>query len=277
MNATPRSRPLSPPVRFARARLVVHLLRGMLVLATVYRRTDAAGKRAHVQAWSQRLLALCGVTLRVHARGEVLSAGALVVSNHVSWLDIQVIDAWRPTPFVAKAEIAGWPLVGWLVKSAGTVFIRRERRSDARRVVEQLAGVLAADGLICVFAEGTTSDGREVAPFHANLMQAAIAAGVPVQPLCLMYEDARGRQARAPAFVGEMTFGESVRRVLAGAPLIAHLHVGEPLRDLPDRRAAATAAHAAVAAALAELQAGVEPMPGGEAVDAPIGKGAAQR
>ncbi|MGI4859299.1 MAG: lysophospholipid acyltransferase family protein [Janthinobacterium lividum] len=259
MNAAPASQRLAPPARFARARLVLHLLRGMLVLRTVYRRADAAGRQAHIQAWSQRLLALCGVTLRVHTRGEVLTSGALVVSNHVSWLDIQVIDAWRPTPFVAKAEIEGWPLVGWLVKSAGTVFIRRERRSDARRVVEQLAGVLAADGLICVFAEGTTSDGRSVAPFHANLMQAAVTAGVPVQPLCVMYEDASGRQSLTPAFIGEMTFGMSVRRVLAGAPLIAHLHVGEPLRELPDRRTAATDAHAAVAAALAALQAGVRP------------------
>lgn len=231
----------------------------MLVLRTVYRRADAAGRQAHVRVWSQRLLALCGVTLRVHLHGEVLASGALVVSNHVSWLDIQVIDAWRPTPFVAKAEIEGWPLVGWLVKSAGTIFIRRERRSDARRVVEQLAGVLAAEGLICVFAEGTTSDGRSVAPFHANLMQAAVTAGVPVQPLCVMYEDASGRQSMAPAFVGDMSFGASVRQVLAGAPLIAHLHVGEPLRDLTDRRTAAASAHAAVAAALAALQAGVHP------------------
>lgn len=258
-----------PPTRgtrLARIRLILHFLMGVLTVATVYRWSGPARKQVMIRRWSQRLLALCGITLKVHVHGEVLGAGAMVVSNHVSWLDIYVIDAWRPTPFVSKSEIARWPVIGWLAASIGTVFIQRERRADAKRVVDQLSNVLRNDGLICLFPEGTTTDGRAVAPFHANILQAAVSAGAPVQPLCLMYEGANGCQSLAAAYIGDMTMRQSLEWVLSSGPLTAHLHVGAPLFGLTDRRSAAAGTHAVVADALAGLQAQVQPVSAAEAM-----------
>ena len=108
---------------------------------------------------------------------------------------------------------------------------------------------------MCVFPEGTTTDGQELLPFHANLFQAAVSAGCAVQPICLMYEDAHGRQSVAPAYTGELALGTSLDMVLRGGPLVAHLYVCEPIAPGGDRRAtSAAAARDAIAAALAKLQ-----------------------
>lgn len=106
-----------------------------------------------------------------------------------------------------------------------------------------------------MFPEGTTSDGLSLLPFHANLFQAAVSAGCPVQPICLLYEDAQGRQTTAPAYIGDMSLGESLDALLRGGPVTAHLFVGEPLAPATDRRVLAAQAREAVAASLLQMQA----------------------
>ncbi len=256
----------APPL--AKCRLIAHIVKGVWQVVARYSRADAAVKERMVRDWSAQLLALCGVTLKVHMPEgvPVLGQGAMLVSNHVSWLDIYVINAWRPTPFVAKAEIARWPVVGFLATAIGTVFIQRERRGDAKRIVDQLSNVLQAGGLICLFPEGTTGDGRTVMPFHANIFQAAVAAGAPVQPVCLLYErphqGRRGEQSMAAAYIGDMSLGDTLTAVLRDGPLVAHLHVGEPLTALADRRSASQVAHAAIDGMLKTLQAPLAGQPG---------------
>jgi 1-acyl-sn-glycerol-3-phosphate acyltransferase len=200
------------------------------------------------------MLQLCGMRLVVHNDGARLDEGVLVVANHISWIDIYVINAWRPTPFVSKAEIRKWPVVGWLAEQLGTVFIQREKRSDAKRIMHELADRLNAGELMCVFPEGTTSDGVQLLPFHANMFQAAVSASRPVQPVCMMYEDAQGRQSTAPAYIGDLSLGESLDALLRGGPLTAHVYVGAPLAPGADRRLLAAEAQASVGAALAALQ-----------------------
>src|SRR6185312_13260057 len=104
------------------------------------------------------------------------------------------------------------------------------------------------------FPEGTTSDGLALLPFHANLLQAAVSAQCPVQPICLLYEDGEGRHSTVPAYIGEMTLGQSLDAVLLGGPFTAHLYVGEPIEPTGDRRALAAKAREAVAAGLVALQ-----------------------
>jgi 1-acyl-sn-glycerol-3-phosphate acyltransferase len=237
-----------------KARLVLHLLRGMAVIALCFGRATPARRQEMTRRWTEKMLRLCGMRLVVHNDGARLDARALVVGNHVSWLDIYVINAWRPTPFVSKAEVRQWPVVGWLAAQLGTVFLQREKRSEARRIMHELAERLQGGGLICVFPEGTTSDGAELLPFHANLFQAAVSAGCPVQPVCLVYEDARGQQSLAPAYIGDMSLGESLDRVLRSGPLTAHLYVGAPLDPGTERRELAARAQQAVAASLERLQ-----------------------
>jgi 1-acyl-sn-glycerol-3-phosphate acyltransferase len=236
-------------------RLVLHLLHGMWTVATRFPHASDALKLELNRAWSLKMLRLAGMRLVVHNDDARLDRGVLVVGNHVSWIDIYVINAWRPTPFVSKAEVRRWPVVGWLAQQLGAVFIQREKRSDAKRIMHELAARLSAGELMCVFPEGTTSDGLALLPFHANLFQAAVSAACPVQPICLMYEDAHGRQSTAPAYIDDVSLGDSLDALLRGGPLTAHLYVGAPLAPGPDRRTLAAQAEASVTAALRELQA----------------------
>ncbi|TDN67227.1 lysophospholipid acyltransferase family protein [Paraburkholderia sp. BL10I2N1] len=241
---------------FRKARLVAHLLHGMWTVATRFPRASADERLKLSRAWSLKMLRLCGMRLVVHNDDVRLDAGVLVVSNHISWIDIYVINAWRPTPFVSKAEIRNWPVVGWLAEQLGTVFIHREKRSDAKRIMHELADRLNAGELMCVFPEGTTSNGLSLLPFHANLFQAPVSASRPVQPICIMYEDADGRQSTTPAYIDDLTLGDSLDAMLRGGALTAHVYVGAPLAPGADRRLLAAEAEGVVRAALGALQGG---------------------
>jgi len=243
-----------------KAHLILHIVRGMVLAALVYPRVSAERQQRLIRDWSQRMLAICGIKLVVHQHGEVLGRGAMLVGNHISWIDIYVIDAWRPTPFVSKAEIAKWPVIGWLAKTIGTVFIQREKRSDAKKIMHQLADILSAGGLIALFPEGTTTDGLTVQPFHANMFQASVLAGTPIQPICMMYEDQYGRQSPAADYIGDTTLGQSIDMILSASPLTAHLYVGAPLAAGTDRRQLADQAQQAVSHALGYLQARTLPV-----------------
>lgn len=239
----------------AKLRLVLHLLHGMWIVAVRFPRMSDAAKLEVNRAWSIKMLRLAGMRLVVHHDEARIDHGALVVGNHVSWLDIYVVNAWRPTPFVSKAEVRHWPVVGWLAHQLGTIFIHREKRRDAHRTMHEIVERVSSGGLVCLFPEGTTSDGLALLPFHANLFQAAVSAQCPVQPICLLYEDGEGRQSTVPAYVGDVSLAQSLDAVLKGGPFTAHLYVGEPIQPMADRRALSAKAREAVGAGLAQLQA----------------------
>lgn len=239
-----------------KARIFAHLLRGMYVVATRFPGAQPATRLAINRAWSLEMLRLCGMKLIVHNDQARLDSGVLVVGNHVSWIDIHVVNAWRPTPFVSKAEIRNWPIIGWLAQQLGTVFIHREKRSDAKRIVHELAERLVQGELMCVFPEGTTSSGAALLPFHANLFQAAVSASCPVQPICLFYEDADGLQSIAPAYIGDLTLAESLNAMLRAAPLTAHLYVCDALAPGAERRVLASEARAAIELAMQRVRGG---------------------
>lgn len=241
-------------IAWRKLRLVIHLLYGMWIVGRHFPRASASARAEMNRVWSHEMLRLSGMKLVVHNDEARLDSGVLVVGNHVSWIDIYVINAWRPTPFVSKAEIRKWPVVGWLAHQLGTVFVQREKRSDAKRIMHELAERLHAGELMCVFPEGTTTDGQSLLPFHANMFQAAVSASCPVQPVCLMYEDAQGRQSTAPAYVGDMSLNDSLNALLSATPLTAHLYVCDPLAPGADRRLLAGEAQASVSAALDHMR-----------------------
>lgn len=159
---------------------------GPLYLREKWRR--APGGAPWCNRWSQKVLrAVMRVSgCRVEARGTVPSSG-LLVANHVSYLDVGAIGSLAPCCFVAKSEVRQWPLVGWLGARGGTIFVRRADRTGAAAQVEELRRALGAGGTVVLFAEGTSSDGRQVLPFGSSLLQAAIEAGVPVAPVSVRY------------------------------------------------------------------------------------------
>jgi 1-acyl-sn-glycerol-3-phosphate acyltransferase len=190
-------------------RVVVHLLRGVAIVALRFRALDAAARHEHIGRWSLGLLHALGVGLV--AEGTFRARGTLLVANHISWLDIAAVHAVCPRArFVSKADVKRWPLLGWLIGAVGTLFIERERKRDAMRVVHQVAEALAAGDVVAVFPEGTTGDGRALLPFHANLLQAAIAAEAPIQPVALRFTEPGLDWSPAVSWLGATTLLHSV-------------------------------------------------------------------
>ncbi|MEO5932306.1 MAG: lysophospholipid acyltransferase family protein [Duganella sp.] len=240
------------------ARVMAHVLLGMAICATVFPWISQDKRNDHIRRWSTRLLKMCNVSVEQRAAAPML-ARAVVVANHVSWLDIFVVHSLHPSHFVAKAEIRSWPLAGWLAEKAGTVFISRGNRRDLRHIFKGLVSTLERGERVAFFPEGTTSSQGKLLPFHANLFEAAIDARVPVQPVALSYVDPNGASHPSVDFIGEMTFAESIIAILAGPPVMAKLTVLAPIDTVgAHRRELAEVTHQAVAAALG-VKAGSHP------------------
>lgn len=222
-------------------RVVVHVLHGMAVMALRFPSLDDAGRHARIAWWSAGLLRAIGVGLQI--RGTPRPGATLLIANHVSWLDVAALHAAVPQArFVSKADVLHWPLLGWLVKGAGTLFIERERKRDALRVVHAMADALKAGETVAVFPEGTTGPGPELLPFHANLLQAAIATGTPIQPAVLRFSEGAQVFSSSVVYVGDTTLGQSLWRVATARGLVAHVQLLSPQATAhADRRALAGA------------------------------------
>ena len=228
-------------------RLVGHIAQGLWVVALRFPTLSPDQQHARVQVWSQQLLALAGVPLRVVGQPP-LTGPVMLVANHISWLDIPVMHAARHCRFVSKSDVKGWPLIGTLATAAGTLYIERSSRRDALRMVRSMQEALERGEVLAVFPEGTTGDGRAMLPSHANLIQAAVAAQAPVQPVGLRFADrATGATSFAPSYIGDETLVGSIWRTLCAPPIEAVVQYGPA--ELPagrDRRAWAEHLHTTV-------------------------------
>lgn len=166
-----------------------------------------------IQLFARRMLRGLGVELKVVGTPE--QAGPmLLVSNHISWLDILVLHAVCHCRFVAKTNVKRWPLIGRLATAAGTFYVDRESRRDARRVVALVTRALQDGELIAVFPEGTTGDGRTVLPFHASLIQGAILADAPAQAVALQFTDGDGQLCDTVSYLAADSLVGSIWRTM---------------------------------------------------------------
>lgn len=201
-----------------------------------------------IRLWSRQILRVFG--FRFRRRGEPLPGAVMYVANHISWLDIVLLHSGRPVNFVAKSEIARWPLIGWLAARAGTIFHRRGNTRSLASVMETMVVRLREGKPVGVFPEGGSGHGERVGTFHARVFQAALDAGVPVQPVALRY-GRKGRQDPAVPFARGETFVGNVLRLLGGPRMDAELHYLEPVPAAPDaRRRMAEESRARIVAAL---------------------------
>ena len=219
-------------------RVVLHILIGVWTVYTVMPRLSNAKRHARVQVWSLVLLERLAIKLVVKGSPPI-TGPMLLVSNHISWVDIAVLHATRHCRFVSKDEIARWPVVSMLAHAADTLYITRESRRDAMRVVHQMAQCLQDGDVLAIFPEGTTGDGSTLLPFHANLLQAAISVNAPVQPVALQFVDAAsGQISFAPCYVGDDSLWQSLWRTLCADNVQAVVQFGTPERAQGrDRRA----------------------------------------
>lgn len=210
------------------------------------------------QRWSRQLLDILAV--RLDAQCADLPPGSLVLANHISWLDVFALNAVRPMAFVAKAEVRQWPLLGWLAATNETVFLRRGSRGHAKLVNEDINALLGAGRDVAVFPEGTTTDGTRLLGFHSALLQPALEAGCPIQPVTISYHDERGRRSLAPAYAGDTSLLECLRAILACRELAVRLRAAPPLYPSGQtRRFLAQTAHAAIGLNLGILPASNPP------------------
>ncbi len=229
-------------------RALLHVISGVFTIYTRFGKLDSAQRFVIIQAWSTQLLRIIGISVKLHGTPPT-HGPLLLVCNHISWLDITVLHAVCRCRFVAKGDVKHWPVIGRLAIGGETLFIERESRRAAMRVVHHVAEALRDGDMVAVFPEGTTGYGEELLSFHANLIQAAISSDTPVQPLALRFTDAEGQHTRVPSYVGDDTLLASVWRTLRADALVANVWVGAAQQcDGRDRRAWAHALREDVAA-----------------------------
>ena len=231
---------------FRLSRLILHFLGGAGMVAFVFPLVAHERRHSLRRRWSSQLLGIFNI--RLVLQGVAPARGSLLVANHTSWLDIYGISAVLPAAFVSKAEVRGWPLVGWLAARTDTLFLQRGNRGHVRTINAEIGRVLKAGGNVTVFPEGTTTDGTHMLHFHAALLQPAIEAGHPVQPWALDYRGLDGASNGAAAYAGDTTMWQSLRMISMQPGLILRIDIAPALPTSGiDRRTVAAAAHGAIA------------------------------
>ena len=191
-----------------------HVMSGVFTLLIKFPSSTAGVKEALIKSWSNHLLSLFGMELQVKNPSVIPRRPYLLASNHISWIDIHAINAFKPIRFVAKSEVEGWPIFGWMAKQLGTVFIQRGNSRHAIQVVGNMTKTLETES-ICIFPEGTSTEGHTIRPFKANLFESAVISKTPVYSLAIEYFDKKtGIKTDVTAFIGEMGLLESMSNIL---------------------------------------------------------------
>ena len=233
-------------------RIIAHVFKGCFILLLVFPWLKAEQRHQSIRKWCTQLLGIFQMRLAVIGAEQLEDANYLMAANHISWIDIHVINAFKPHYFVAKAEVASWPVFGWMAKQLGTLFIERGKASSIRKMVPELAAQLGQKA-VCIFPEGTSTDGWQVAPFKPNLFEAAIVASAPVYSLAIQYFDLQtGKKTTAPAFIGDMGLLDSMWNLICSPPICAQISISKKLPALKDRKALAELSQSLIAAQLCE-------------------------
>ena len=252
-------------------RIGLHALSALAILRFVFPRVSPGRRRALVGWWAAKLLRIVGISARVEGEPPAaLEVGAMIAANHVSWLDIFALQSVRPTRFVAKSEVRDWPIAGWIAERSGTLFIRREVKRDVGRINEIVQRALEGGDCVGIFPEGTTTEGDELARFHTSLFAPACANAAHVHPCAVRYEHADGTLCRAVAYVGDISFMQSLGLAIRQRGVTVQVRFGVPIEAaLRPRRELAAACRASIASLLGLESPGTAPRTGGGREAAP--------
>lgn len=243
---------------FRLARLSIHLAQGVLTISTVFPYSGRAKRRKMISRWSGKLLRILNVSLSV--KGTPPERESLLVANHISWLDIYLINAICPPRFVAKSEIRRWPVVGWLSEKTGVLFVEREKRSDASRVNQAISDAITSGDLVAIFPEGTTSDGSRILSFRAPLLEPALTSNTNLHPAAIRYVRGNGEVDTRVAYAGDISFGKSLWAILGQETVRAEIIFAKAIEASgKNRKELAKHAEGVIAAALNLPRPGMKP------------------
>lgn len=233
-------------------RLAWLLIWGLITVTVVFPFLPAKLRQPIVRFWSRHMLRIFGLRVKLNHAERLPPGEAFLVLNHISWIDIFVVNAFRPAFFIAKADIARWPVIGYLCARSGTIFIERGKRHAVRAVNEKVTRLLDGGARIACFPEGTTTNGMHLYPFHANLLQAPLDAKSPIVPIALRYFDTQGQLSKAIDYSGDISMWHTMQAMWAAARqggITAQLDVLPPFASAGSRHELAHAAQQAIAEA----------------------------
>ena len=213
-------------------RILIHTIAGLLIASILLPLASKPCKRRLIKWWCKYLLA--AFNIRVVSLGHIPPTdkpltSTMLVANHISWADIHALNSVIPLRFIAKSEIKTWPIFGYLATKANALFIDRTRRHDAARIVKATAQSLEDGDNLCLFPEGTTTDGTGMKPFKSSLIQAAIHANAVIYPVAIRYPRPDGSINTQVAYAGETTLKESMQQVLSQKYPVIELHFLAPI------------------------------------------------
>jgi 1-acyl-sn-glycerol-3-phosphate acyltransferase len=239
--------------------MLMHAAAAALILRFVYPRVAPERHRALMRWWSAKLLRILNIEALVGGEPPP-GAAAMIVANHVSWIDIFLIASVRPTRFIAKSEIRGWPIAGWIADRAGTLFIRRDQLRDMARIDARVREMLVQGDCVGLFPEGITTEGDELRKFHSSLFEPAVANGARVHAAAIRYEHLDGSLCRQMSFIGERTFMESMGLIVRQKAVRARITFAPPIETVgASRRDIAAAVEDRIASLLGLRPAGSRP------------------
>ena len=189
-----------------------------------------------IQFWCKRLLSIFEIKVEVQGLNSFLynQKQYLMVANHISWMDIIVIQSIKPSIFVAKSDVASWPLFGWVAQMTGTIFIKREKVSDIKKALKKMKRRLIKRS-VCIFPEGTSTNGRYLLPFKSNLFQSSIDTNKSILPLCLRYKQ-KGMYSDKVAFIDDMSLVDSIMKIKKEIDISVEVEVLQPVRPRGNRK-----------------------------------------
>jgi 1-acyl-sn-glycerol-3-phosphate acyltransferase len=220
---------------FRISRIFAHTLVGLFTAALVFPIGSKHFKLRLVKWWCKHLLGIFNV--RVIRYGNTppsykIASNNMIIANHISWVDIHAINSILPIRFIAKSDIRNWPVFGYLASKANVMFIERGKRHTAARIVDMITCSLKAGDNLCLFPEGTTTDGTEIMPFKGSLIQSTIEAHTTIWPVAIRYPRHDGSANTELAYAGDTTLMQSIQQILLQKSPVVELHFLAPISTI---------------------------------------------
>jgi 1-acyl-sn-glycerol-3-phosphate acyltransferase len=216
-------------------RIILHILLVVPLCLLIFISTKNQQERI-IRFWCKRLLSIFEISVEVTGLESNLvnQKKYLMVANHISWMDIIVIQSIKPCIFVAKSDVASWPLFGWVAQMTGTIFIKRDKISDIKKALKKMKRRLIKRS-VCIFPEGTSTNGRYLLPFKSNLFQSSIDTQKSILPLCLRYEQ-KNIYTDKTAFVDDMSLLDSIIKIKQEKDIRVVVEILQPIRPRYNRK-----------------------------------------